>query len=76
MAAQPHSTVDTFAEMLADPEYRSRRLAFVVAPYLARTQVLRALTNRAGKCFTDPVAAEEWLLAEDQEIAPLRRAAG
>jgi hypothetical protein len=76
MTAQPHSTVDAFGEMLAAPEYRSRRLAFVVGPYLARTQVLRALANRACKCFTDPVAAEEWLLAGDEEIAPLRRAAG
>lgn len=74
MTAQPHSTVDAFAEMLAAPEYRSRRLAFVVGPYLARTQVLRALASRAGRCFTDPAAAEAWLLAGDEEIAPLRRA--
>ena len=50
--------------------------AFVVGPYLARTQIQRALANRVSKCFTDPVAAEAWLLAGDDEIAPLRRAAG
>ena len=72
MAGQPAETVDAFTEMLADPEYRSRRLAFVVGPNLARTQVLRALANRAGRCFTDPAEAEAWLLAGDSEQAPLR----
>lgn len=75
MAAQPHTTVDAFCEMLAAPEYRSRRLAFVVGPYLARTQVLRALASRAGRCFTDPEAAEAWLLAEDADAAPRRAVA-
>lgn len=72
MTGQPNTTVDAFAEMLAAPEYRSRRLAFVVGPNLARTQVLRALANRAGRCFTDPVEAEAWLLTEDIEPLPLR----
>jgi hypothetical protein len=72
MTGQPNTTVDAFAEMLAAPEYRSRRLAFVVGPNLARTQVLRALANRAGRCFTDPVAAEAWLLTEGEDMAPLR----
>lgn len=72
MTGQPNTTVDAFAEMLAAPEYRSRRLAFVVGPNLARTQVLRALANRAGRCFTDPAAAEAWLLAGDDESLPLR----
>ena len=72
MAGQPNTTVDAFAEMLAAPEYRSRRLAFVVGPNLARTQVLRALANRAGRCFTDPADAEAWLLAEDEDIVPFR----
>jgi hypothetical protein len=72
MTGQPNTTVDAFADMLAAPEYRSRRLAFVVGPNLARTQVLRALANRAGKCFTDPAAAEAWLLAGDEDIALLR----
>jgi hypothetical protein len=75
MAAQPQTTVDAFCEMLAAPEYRSRRLAFVVGPYLARTQVLRALASRAGKCFTDPEAAEAWLLADETDAVP-HRAAG
>ena len=32
---QPSESVDMFREMLAAPDYRSRRLAFVVAPTLA-----------------------------------------
>ena len=72
MTGQPNTTVDAFAEMLAAPEYRSRRLAFVVGPNLARTQVLRALANRAGRCFTDPEAAEAWLLSEGSEPVALR----
>jgi hypothetical protein len=72
MAPQPQTMVDAFAEMLADPEYRSRRLAFVVSPTLARSQVMRALASRAGRCFADPATAEAWLLEADVE--PLRKA--
>ena len=75
MEAQPHTIVDAFFRMLASPEFRSRRLAFIVGPNWARTQVLRALADRAGKCFTDPAAAEAWLLAED-DCETSRRATG
>jgi hypothetical protein len=76
MTAQPQTIVDAFHEMLAAPEYRSRRLAFVVGPTLARSQVIRALATREARCFTDPVAAEAWLFAGDEDSTPLRRAAG
>jgi hypothetical protein len=76
MTAQPQTIVDAFHEMLAAPEYRSRRLAFVVGPTLARSQVLRALAAREARCFTDPVAAEAWLFAAEEDAAPPRRAAG
>ena len=62
--------------MLAAPEYRSRRLAFVVGYTLARAQAIRALESRAARWFNDPAEAEAWLLAEEPEEAPLRRAAG
>ena len=75
MEAQPQTTVEAFSEMLASPEFRSRRLAFIVAPNWARTQVLRALADRDAKCFTDPEAAEAWLLAEDS-CETSRRATG
>jgi len=65
LAAQPQTIVDAFEEILAAPDKRSRRLAFVVAPTLARSQVLRALCLREAKCFTDPALAEAWLSAAD-----------
>ena len=69
MTGQPNTTVDAFAEMLAAPEYRSRRLAFVVSPTLARTQVMRALDRRAAQCFEDLWRAEAWLFAQDIRAA-------
>src|SRR4051812_4853756 len=46
MKIQSQEMVDAFRAVLADPEYKSRRLAFVVAPTLARTQLFRALDSR------------------------------
>src|SRR3954452_5799044 len=62
---QPQETVAAFREMLAAPDYRSRRLAFVAGPTLARNQLLRALGSRDARCFDDPINAEAWLLRED-----------
>lgn len=72
---QPQETVLAFQQMLADPEYRSRRLAFVTASTLATGQLMRALDGRPGRRFDDPQAAEAWLLEaeEVEEVAPLRR---
>lgn len=76
MDIQSHDIVDAFRAMLAAPDYRSRRLAFVVANTLARSQALRAIESRDARWFTDSVLAEAWLFAGDQAEAPLRRAAG
>ncbi|HYI47898.1 MAG TPA: hypothetical protein VEX35_05475 [Allosphingosinicella sp.] len=76
MTAQPQSIVDAFQKVLDGPASRSRRLAFVVGPTLARAQLFRALAGRTARCFCDPVAAEGWLLSEDREAEPARRAAG
>jgi hypothetical protein len=77
MKIQPQETVDAFRAMLADPEYRSRRLAFLVGPTLARTQLMRALANRDARCFEDAWEAEDWLLAADaRDSRAARRAAG
>jgi len=76
MDIQSQDIVDAFQAMLAAPEYRSRRLAFVVGYTLARAQAIRALESRAARWFNDPAEAEAWLLAEEPEEAPLRRAAG
>ena len=75
MLIQPQETVAAFQAMLAAPEYRSRRLAFIVPPTLARNQLMRALASRGeGRCFEDPDEAEAWLFHED-EIALQRRSA-
>ena len=75
MDIQSQDIVDAFQAMLAAPEYRSRRLAFVVGYTLARAQAIRALESRAARWFSDPAEAEAWLFAEEPAEAPLRRAA-
>lgn len=75
MKIQPQESVAGFQEMLAAPEYRSRRLAFVAARTLARSQLMRALSNREARCFEDIAHAEAWLFAEERDSAP-RRAFG
>ena len=72
MKIQSHATIDAFQAILADPVYRSRRLAFVVPMNLARGQLLRALNGRDARCFHDAQAAEAWLLGAEEE--PLRKA--
>ena len=76
MDIQAQDIVDAFQAMLAAPGYRSRRLAFIVGNTLARAQAIRAIESRDARWFTDPEAAEAWLLAEDLGEALLRRAAG
>jgi hypothetical protein len=76
MDIQSHDVVDAFREMLAAPDYRSRRLAFVVANTLARSQAIRALESREARWLTGPAKAEAWVLADELDEAPLRRAAG
>jgi hypothetical protein len=76
MSIQAHEVVDAFRETLAAPEYRSRRLAFVVANTLARSQAIRAIESRDARWFEDPAKAEAWLFADELAEMPLRRAAG
>ena len=77
----PQKTVDAFCAHLTDPQTRVRRLAFVVAPTLVRSQLKRALAgrdNRDTRCFANPAEAETWLLEEDEaarDIASLRAVA-
>lgn len=60
---QAQESVEIFRTMLADPAYRSRRLAFVIGRTLARTQLSRALDQRYARCFEDVATAEAWLFA-------------
>ena len=76
ITAQPQTIVDAFEEILAAPEKRSRRLAFIVGPTLARLQVLRALSLREAKCFADPALAEAWLLDADAGATVVSHTAG
>ena len=78
MKIQSQEGVAMFREMLADPAYRSRRLAFVASQTLARSQLMRALDGREARCFDSVEEAEAWLFAgeaeEAEEVqAPLRR---
>jgi hypothetical protein len=72
MKIQSSEAVELFRQMLAAPEYRSRRLAFIVAPTLARMQLERLLDGREARCFEDPAEAEAWLFAKSE---PTRAAA-
>lgn len=69
MKIQTQEIVAAFRYMLSDPAYKSRRLAFVAAPTLARGQLLRALQDRAARCFETVEAAEAWLFAEERSEA-------
>jgi hypothetical protein len=78
MKIQSQEVVAAFRDMLADPAFRSRRLAFVAAQTLARSQLVRALGGRDARDarFFDYIEdAEAWLFAGDVEEAeaPLRR---
>jgi hypothetical protein len=64
----PQDTVAAFQALLADPATRARRIAFVVAPTLVRSQLMRALAGRDSRCFLDPAEAEAWLFEEDEAI--------
>lgn len=75
MKIVPQDTLAAFGALLADPESRARRLAFVVAPTLVRGQLKRILAGRDCRCFTDPAAAEAWLFADAEADAQRRAAA-
>lgn len=69
MKIQAQESVENFRAMLADPAYRSRRLAFVMGRTLARTQLFRALDQRYARCFEDVPTAEAWLFADRDRAA-------
>jgi hypothetical protein len=69
MKIQAQESVEMFRTMLADPAYRSRRLAFVMGRTLARTQLNRALDQRYARCFEDTATAEAWLFSGTDQVA-------
>ena len=61
MKIQTQEIVAAFAQIVANPKYQAKRLAFVTGSSLARMQT-RRLTNRSGvEYFTECPAAEAWL---------------
>lgn len=69
MKIQSQDSVAGFAAVLADPTFRSRRIAFVVATSLARSQLKRAAGSRGDNIFPTIDEAERWLFAEDVTAA-------
>ncbi len=61
---QPKEIVMAFQAILGDPEYKSRRLAFVVNEAQVRGQLTRALLSRDALCFEDRTTARAWLLSD------------
>ena len=55
--------VEDFRQMVGDPRYASRRLAFVVEASLARMQLRRVVQRDDVAYFTDVADAERWLSA-------------
>lgn len=72
ISIQRQDLVARWGAVLADPAYLSRRIAFVAASTLARAQLHRAMGAReqhGARVFLDPVEAEGWLFAADEEQA-------
>jgi hypothetical protein len=70
IAIQSQEFVARWGAVLADPLYRSRKLAFVTASSLARMQLQRAIGGRDSvACFMDMAQAEAWLLAATASAA-------
>lgn len=65
LAIQAQDMVARWGGILADPTYRSRRLAFVVGSTLARMQLQRAIGSRHAQVFTAHAEAEAWLFSAD-----------
>jgi hypothetical protein len=73
MKIQSQDIVEAFRDMLAAPEYHSRRLAFITGSTLARGQLLRAAAGRNVRCFEDVASAEAWLFEPEHEIVAPRQ---
>lgn len=60
---QAQGVFEAFRAMIAAPETRSRRLAFVTGHAAIRMQVRRLIDRDDIRCFADLAAAEAWLAA-------------
>lgn len=64
MRIQSQDVVAAFQQVMADPKYRDRRVAFVVASSLARMQVQRVIGERTALLFENDRDALAWLASE------------
>ena len=55
--------------LAADPAFRSRRLAFLIAPSLVRQQVKRATADITARSFDNEAEAEAWLFSHEAKDA-------
>lgn len=70
MRIQAQEVVAAFQQVMGDPKYRARKVAFVVATSLARMQVQRVAGGRETKQFDNAEDALTWLdSAEGQASA-------
>jgi hypothetical protein len=61
-AIQSQDAIAALRVILAEPEWRARRVAMVVDGALARMQVRRLVENMPHvQCFDDTASAEAWL---------------
>ena len=67
---QPQDVIAAVAGQIANPRYRSRRLAFVVGSSVARMQVRRLLIRDEVGVFEDPDEAKRWLASADHGMEP------
>ncbi|HUD95407.1 hypothetical protein [Sphingobium sp.] len=61
MKIQAQSVVNGFSSLLASPDVRSRRLAFICSSTLARLQAQRLTDREDVEFFDDEAKAERWL---------------
>ena len=69
MQIQSQESVIEFQRVLSTPETASKRIAFVVAKSLARSQIQRAAQARSAGYFQSTEEAEHWLLTGDAAAA-------
>lgn len=74
MKIQSQEVIQAFQQGLAAPAEKARKLAIVIDAAMARGQANRAINSVDTRYFTDPEAAEAWLLADEPAIPALRRA--
>ena len=69
ISIQAQDMVARFGAVIAYPACRARRIAFVTASSLARSQLHRAIGGVDARVFTDARDAEHWLRSDEASAA-------